>query len=363
MKSKNLISNFFDFMLLGGSSFLILPLMYIVFPPGQEVEKNLFNIILSISLLLDYAVNFPHFSYSYQIFYSNFNQKLFNRFDVGLRRKFIFAGIFVPIILLILIVCATLTAHPALLSAIINIRLLTFGWHYAKQGYGIFTLLCRLQNFTINNIERRIILLNTHIAWICAWVQFNSLDKSGRYFGVHFTSFVMPTWLIQLSLVVLVFSALILVFIFLRKYLLFRSYPPLNGVVAYLAAVYLWIAFRFGLGEGRGLELAYIFAPFFHSLQYFSVVQKLKRTEFQLEKISKKSYLKFMIGGFAIGGFCFIALPHILNKSIPYDKNQFGMYYFTFVFWSFINIHHFFLDNVIWRREGSSIKTLLSQLK
>ena len=32
---------------------------------------------------------------------------------------------------------------------------------------------------------------------------------------------------------------------------------------------------------------------------------------------------------------------------------------FLFVFWIFINVHHYFLDNVMWRRENPDTKKYL----
>ena len=37
---------------------------------------------------------------------------------------------------------------------------------------------------------------------------------------------------------------------------------------------------------------------------------------------------------------------------MPYDHQAFNGTLFLFMFWIFINVHHYFLDNVMWRREN-----------
>ena len=46
---------------------------------------------------------------------------------------------------------------------------------------------------------------------------------------------------------------------------------------------------------------------------------------------------------------CACRLDHL---GATYDTELFGATMFMFMFWIFINLHHYFLDNVIWRREN-----------
>ena len=44
---------------------------------------------------------------------------------------------------------------------------------------------------------------------------------------------------------------------------------------------------------------------------------------------------------------------------MPYDRGIFGSQMFLFMFAIFINVHHYFLDNVMWRRENPDIAKYL----
>jgi len=60
-----------------------------------------------------------------------------------------------------------------------------------------------------------------------------------------------------------------------------------------------------------------------------------------------------------LGFFSFWTLPRLLDSSISYNQTIFGGTMFMFIFWIFLNIHHYFIDNVIWRRENPDTKRFL----
>ena len=54
-----------------------------------------------------------------------------------------------------------------------------------------------------------------------------------------------------------------------------------------------------------------------------------------------------------VGGF---GVPRSIDAILPYDKHLFGPSLFLFSFYIFINIHHYFLDNVMWRRGNPDVQ-------
>ena len=56
--------------------------------------------------------------------------------------------------------------------------------------------------------------------------------------------------------------------------------------------------------------------------------------------------------GIILGVAGFWGLPRLSDMVVTYDTELFGATMFMFMFWIFINLHHYFLDNVIWRREN-----------
>ena len=60
----------------------------------------------------------------------------------------------------------------------------------------------------------------------------------------------------------------------------------------------------------------------------------------------------FVFRGILLGVIGFWALPTALNMAVPYDHGRYGDHLFFFILYIFINIHHYFLDNAMWRKEN-----------
>ena len=99
-----------------------------------------------LSLALAYIINDPHFIHSYQLMYGGFFQKLkAQKQNPNIYARYIFAGIVVPVIFTtwFLFCIVTQNIHALALSG--NIMILSVGWHYAKQGYGMLIVLSALK--------------------------------------------------------------------------------------------------------------------------------------------------------------------------------------------------------------------------
>ena len=134
---------------------------------------------------------------------------------------------------------------------------------------------------------------------------------------------------------------------------------PFNGITAYVATAYLWVILRFGLGYDHPIHPIVLLIPFIHSAQYITIVLKMKNNEVQKNVISSVAFWIFTIFGLIIGAAIFDLIPTFMDQSISYDPKVYGTTLFMFMFWIFINIHHYFIDNVIWRKEGSEAKEYL----
>jgi len=137
---------------------------------------------------------------------------------------------------------------------------------------------------------------------------------------------------------------------------------PWNGIVAYLTTIYLWVIFV----RINPLFLAII--PTFHSLQYLAVVWRYQLNAGAKSNGSTGSFLSgfwptgvlpnlaMFIGiGTFLGFLGFMGLPRFLDAIFPYDKHLYGPSLFLFAFYIFINVHHYFLDNVMWRRGNPDV--------
>lgn len=342
-----------DFFLLGGSSFIFLPILYLAFPPGNPQTNNITATLFQIALVLDFTINFPHFAYSYLIFYRDFSKKIRGNLDIQLKPRFWFAGIFVPFALITLLTIGAVKNNLELLGLLVNLRLFTLGWHYAKQGLGVFSLINREHRVSVSRFERIVFHSNTHLAWLAIWAQFNRASAPSRYIGIPFQSFALPDLFVQTFALLAAASLLLTICLVIRRSIFNKIYRfPINSLFAYFSASYLWIFFRLSLGESRGTALAFLFAPLFHSLQYYAIAHRV-------EKNRTGSVLKFATKGVLLGTFGFLIAPLMLDKVFPNVSTEMHANFFKFAFWSLINIHHFFIDNVSWRRESESVQRYL----
>lgn len=106
--------------------------------------------------------------------------------------------------------------------------------------------------------------------------------------------------------------------------------------------------------------------PFFHSLQYllfsFAYVKNKYNALSESPNLLKKR--KRMIKGaglyiltsFVTGWLFFEFIPEFLDKTVTYNTKIFGVSLFMFLFHIFINIHHYFIDFAIWRRDNINIR-------
>jgi hypothetical protein len=70
------------------------------------------------------------------------------------------------------------------------------------------------------------------------------------------------------------------------------------------------------------------------------------------------------LAGFAavaavLGFLGFWGLPVVAGAFLPYDQAALGATVFLFAFWVFINVHHYFLDSVMWRSRNPDVKRFL----
>jgi hypothetical protein len=141
--------------------------------------------------------------------------------------------------------------------------------------------------------------------------------------------------------------ASVLYFVVYRNYLRHKAWPSWNVAVAWVAFHIWWIPML------RQQEYYLLLVPFFHSLQYLPFALKM-------EKAGKPSRSRlrqtlFLFGVVAIGVVMFELVPEALDHSLNTEINEVP-WFFTIAFIVFINIHHFFIDSVIWRLRQTDVQ-------
>ncbi len=352
IKTQHLFHPWFDFICLGGASLLILPMLYFVSSEQQLTSW------LMVTLLLANVINHPHFALSLLIFYRTFFHNLIDPlFDKILKIRMVFAGIVVPGVMLVFFYRCVVTADLVTIGYAANAMLFLVGWHYAKQGYGMLMLDSVLKKQFFTKKEKDLLRYNAHVCWFCFWLFANDMVSERSIWGLNYYSFSVPISILYAAILVALVSSSLVALLLFRLHLSAERSLPIVGVMAYTVSIYVWL-----LGRFHPAMLMVI--PVFHSLQYITVVARYEINRSSVLTHSKRDQkvhlVLFSLLAIGLGGCGFWLFP-ILNQQWvnPEYTTTFGSGIFLFIYWIFINIHHYFIDNVIWRRENKETSKYL----
>ncbi len=350
----------FDFLTLGGGSIIICAALAVIFPRGIPSARQAVLITLLMTI-----INQPHFAHSYQMFYRNFRAKAFGAsYPRALRLRYLIAGILVPLLLIGFLAGAALSGSARVLAYGANAMFFLVGWHYVKQGYGILIVDSVQKRIMFPDSAKTIFRLNGYAAWFAAWLGLNhAISTRNDYIGLVYFSIPLPAWVYQSAVAVLAVSSVATAVVLAQRWRETKGQLPWNGVVAYLTTLYLWVIFvRF-----NPLVLAVV--PTFHSLQYLAVVWRYQLNAAaqgaaapapsalsRLLPAQWSSFAFFIAIGVLLGFLGFQGIPRSIDALLPYNNHVFGPALFLFSFYIFINIHHYFLDNVMWRRGNPDVQ-------
>jgi hypothetical protein len=350
MRRSSLINKSVDTFLIGGASLLVFVVIYIVYE-----EPFADSTIIALSFNLAFAVNFPHFLLSYQLLYIDFRHLIFKQF------RFFWAGIIVPIILACVLIVA-LYHGKSFPGYFVNAMFFFVGWHYVKQIFGGVVVMNALRGIYYNKMERWALQANLYSIWAISWVFSNFFLSKSVYYGFIYESFnFSPDIMSYCYLPVGITLAAVLI-THLHKYFREHTIFPLSAIVCYLS-IYVWFIPIFYN------PTYYYTVPFFHSLQYLLFVYAFRRNKVQSQTTNSDeqgSQMKndirlygYLLLSVVLGAIFFSFLPNYLDSlkifnTIPGTVE--GAATAMFVFTIFINIHHYFIDNVIWKGSNPEIK-------
>lgn len=369
-KARALVDPSLDFWLVGGAGVLMLAVFALI---SQQWPS--FDLVGQAAIWAAYAafaVNFPHFAYSYLLFYPGFLQRLTGTETTLISRiRLAIAGILVPLVMLAYFGYAWKTQDARLLSFGVMAMIFTVGWHYVKQGYGVLITLSLYRSVFYAEWEKRILYVNGYMVWIYTWCRTNSVTGVQPYYDITYSVTAYPAWVVTGALVLSWVTTAAAAGVLLKHWLYDKKGVSWSGVMGYVAGIYLWVMLPY-------MNMAfYVFIPLFHSLQYFPFVYKFKLSEFNRarhapEGDAKRTHRRailwlmlFTAAGFALGALFFDTVPKYIDahpwvtSGNPVDFVDLDPQFFLITFIVFINIHHFFIDSAFWRRDNAKVQQYL----
>ncbi|MCB9061206.1 MAG: hypothetical protein H6622_06765 [Halobacteriovoraceae bacterium] len=371
-----------DFLLIGGGSIIFLVGLYFcqwVAEYSQRTDyyiRNLPVIFSSLSLF----INFPHFMATNQMAYGKGQKYIFKNWI-----RLIFLPIFLIIIGLIGFYFFSMQAPKyfltmkdynsflysagiqipfgnsvqlgkEILSIMINLMFLLVGWHYTKQAFGCMMVYSNLTEYKYTTSERKMIRFSLLSIWLYSYSRFATGNHT-TYSEINYHTPKLPNFFLNYSYYIsILFLISTLLFVFIKKYRKEKTIPHINVLSPYLSMFIWWLP----IGNQNPIFYSYA-VPFFHSLQYFPFVYKIikGRSEQTLSNSNLKlTPVRSFIFLIFIGLLSFELIPELMDSLMDSFKTTGFLYWFIY-FTLAINIHHYFVDNIIWRFNNEEIKRYL----
>lgn len=297
--------------------------------------------ILALPFVFSLMVNFPHFSATvYRLYQSPEHTRQFPVTAWGL-----------PLILLgAVFACFALpqTVAPYFLM----LYVIWSPYHYSGQTVGLTMVYARRSGFSIGRRERLALSAFIFSAFVYGVVHLKGTGFTG-VFGMTVPLPLFPGWLdaaVQavMATAALTFAAFVVAWCVRQK----RMLPPI--VLLPALTHFVWFV------PGISVKALFVIIPMFHSLQYLLVALAVQLKRRMDVAGAERSWRRIGIEGLRwgtrniVGGLLlFIGIP-LLFVWLPLPSLMvFG------VVAAAVNIHHFFVDGVIWKlRDASNASAL-----
>lgn len=353
-----------EFLAVGGGTLVLFPLSWWLRQRWGADDAVLAAGFLTFHAA--YVINDPHFSVTYLLFYKDVRRRAFSTdFSRAQRLRYLISGFLVPAVLLLWAVFALQLHSAATLGWMIQLMFLLVGWHYVKQGFGVMTVLSARRGVSLSASERRWLLLHCFAGWAFAWA--NPSVPAGEFEekGVVYWAVAHPLWLEWATAAALAASTLALGLLLLRKWQRQRQWLPLAPLASFLVTIWSWTIYS------RVDPVVQYLIPALHSLQYFYFVWLMQSNQARWEE-GPPTFgrpVSVRLGTLALcalglGWFLFRGAPTLLDELfVPRLRrgqmpDALGQTPFFATFFVVVNLHHYFMDHVIWRRDNPDTRFL-----
>jgi hypothetical protein len=354
-----------EFLLVGGATLVLWPLAWL-----YRQSAGLDSSELTVGFLAFHAaflINDPHFAVTYLLFYKDAKNRAFGRaFNPSQQVRYLVAGVVVPLALAVWAMLALTTGSAQTLGLMIQLMFFLVGWHYVKQGFGVLTVLSARRGVRFGPTERTVVLTHCFAGWAYAWASPADPGKEAVEKGVVYTSLTHPPGLELVTHIAFLLSTLALVWVLVRKRRREGRWPPLAPLTGFLITIWLWTVY-----SSLDPLMVYLI-PALHSVQYLYFVWLLKRNEARAAEgpptFGLPSPLRLGILTASAVGLGWVLLngaPAWLDSALVLPGSnvsgaptELGATPYVAAIFAFVNIHHYFMDYVIWRRDNPDTRFL-----
>lgn len=278
--------------------------------------------------------------------------------------KYFWASIAVPVALVGALIATVALQKGAWMGHLIQLMFFTVGWHYVKQIFGCIIVSSVHRKIFYSKNERTLMLGSLYTIWLFNWLGPQTSTGSFEFYGIVYPSLGVPALIVDIGFYAVIIATALFAGLHFRKYIHDNVVPAPPAMVAF-ASLLIWYIPLFS-HPGFGYLI-----PFFHSLQYLVFVTVYKKNEatFKAQSFKDKEQRKVWVQGFfgylgvagILGALFFSWLPNGLDTYSAMAPGVMGPTPWMALFILFINIHHYFIDNVIWKSDNEQVKKYLFQ--
>ena len=352
-----------ELLLVGGLTPLLFPLSWLL---RKGVGLDSAQLAAGFTTFyLAFVVNDPHFSVTYLLFYEDARARAFgSAFAPAQRARYLVAGLVVPVVLGGWAAFALATKSAYLLGLFIQLMFLLVGWHYVKQGFGVMTVLSARRGVRFSATERFAILAHCYAGWAYAWASPFDPGRQVEEKGVVYMTVAHPHGLEALTHAAFLATIVPLVFVLARKWRREGRLPLFTPLTALLCSIWSWSIY-----SNIDPVVVYV-TPALHSIQYLYVVWLLRRNEAReregpphFEVSARVRVGTLFVSALGLGWLLFHGAPTALDdvlvsRRAAFDSPLGPTPYFAALY-AFVNVHHYFMDWVIWRRDNPATRYLV----
>jgi hypothetical protein len=287
---------------------------------------------------LVWVINWPHFSAtSYRLYGTRAHL-----------RQYPVTAIVTPFLVMAGVLGAF--ASPNLVAPyFLKLFLIWSPYHFSGQTIGISLLYARRSGYPLSSLQRSLLSGFVYSTFLLGTVRAEVGLGGGQYFGVRYPTFGLPMGVATAVEVAVWGLGIGFALVTLFKAWNTRQKPPLLLLLPGLTQ-FVWFV------PGASIPNYVEFVPCFHSLQYLLIAwsmqlkEKADRTKVQpgSSYVTKESVRWYILN---VGGGA------LLFSFLPYFANKMGVAtaLASAVVVAAVQIHHFFVDGVIWKLRSASV--------
>jgi hypothetical protein len=291
---------------------------------------------------LAWVINWPHFSATnYRLYHSRENV-----------RQYPMTALLVPLVVGVGVI-ASFVYPAAIAPYFVKLFVIWSPYHFSGQTVGITLLYCRRAGFSIDRWERLALATFVYGTFLAPTLAAETGSTYQMFYGVQYPAFGVPLWAPKVASGIMAAGGLAFVALAVRWTLREgRMLPP----IVLLPAVTQFVWFVGGSGLAGFRE----FVPLFHSLQYLLIAWSMQLRE-RLDEGGQQPGLRFVAQESGRWGAINFVGGAMLFSGLPLFASQFGidLPIATGVVFAGVQIHHFFVDGVIWRLKSKAVSSPL----